>query len=98
MTSIPCRTQQRLVTALLVPLCLLAAAACAPGQSQSGSQEGEAALRVSTWGNDSRLKLTEQAAAAFTAANPDIKVTIENNRLDRLLGQARHDDGGEQCA
>jgi multiple sugar transport system substrate-binding protein len=34
---------------------------------------------VSTWGNDSRLKLTQQAVDAFTAANPDIKVSIENN-------------------
>ena len=36
-------------------------------------------LRVSTWGNDSRLELTEQAVDAFTAANPDIKVTVENS-------------------
>jgi multiple sugar transport system substrate-binding protein len=36
-------------------------------------------LRVSTWGNDSRLKLTQQAVDAFTAANPDIKVTVENS-------------------
>ena len=36
-------------------------------------------LRVSTWGNDSRLKLTQKAVDAFTAANPNVKVTIENN-------------------
>ena len=35
-------------------------------------------LRVSTWGNDSRVRLTQEAVDAFTAANPDIKVTIEN--------------------
>jgi multiple sugar transport system substrate-binding protein len=34
---------------------------------------------VSTWGNDSRLKLTQQAVDAFTKANPDIKVSIENS-------------------
>ena len=39
---------------------------------------GGGTLRVSTWGNDSRVKLTQQAVDAFTAANPDIKVTIEN--------------------
>ena len=50
----------------------------APGQSPSGSEAGPT-LRVSTWGNDSRLKLTQQAVAAFTAANPGIKVTVENN-------------------
>jgi len=69
-----------LLTALLLVVCLLAAAGCAPGQSQrSESDSGEAAtLRVSTWGNDSRVRLTQEAVDAFTAANPDIKVTIEN--------------------
>jgi multiple sugar transport system substrate-binding protein len=70
---------RRLLTALLVPLCLLASAACAPGQSPGGSEGAAATLRLSTWGNDSRLRLTEQAVDAFTAANPDIKVTVENN-------------------
>ena len=87
--------RRRLVTALLVPLCLVASAACAPGQSPSGSEEA-ATLRVSTWGNDSRLKLTQQAVAAFTAANPGVKVSCREQRLERLLGQARHDDGGQQ--
>jgi multiple sugar transport system substrate-binding protein len=67
-----------LITAILVPLCLVASAACAPGQSQGGSG-GTPELRVTTWGNDSRLKLTQQAVDAFTVANPDIKVTVENN-------------------
>jgi multiple sugar transport system substrate-binding protein len=73
--------RRRLLTALLLLVCLFAAAGCAPGQSQrSGSESGGAVtLRVSTWGNDSRLKLTQQAVDAFTAANPDIKVSIENN-------------------
>jgi multiple sugar transport system substrate-binding protein len=70
--------RRRLITAILVPLCLVASAACAPGQSQGGS-EGTPELRVTTWGNDSRLKLTQQAVDAFTAANPDIKVTVENS-------------------
>jgi multiple sugar transport system substrate-binding protein len=47
-------------------------------QSQGGS-EGAPELRVTTWGNDSRLRLTQQAVDAFTAANPDIKVSIENS-------------------
>ena len=69
----------RLITALLLLVCLLAATACAPGQSlRSESDSGGATLRVSTWGNDSRVKLTQEAVDAFTAANPDIKVTIEN--------------------
>jgi multiple sugar transport system substrate-binding protein len=34
---------------------------------------------MSTWGNDSRLKLTQQAVDAFKTANPDIAVTVENS-------------------
>ena len=73
---------RRLRTALLVLLCLLLPVACAPGagRSQPGSDaEGSVTLRVSTWGNDSRIRLTQQAADAFMAANPDIKVSIENS-------------------
>src|SRR4029453_12115964 len=71
----------RLLAALLLLICLFVPVACAPGsQSQNQSQgEGPTTLRVSTWGNASRLQLTQQAADAFTAANPDIKVSIENN-------------------
>ena len=71
----------RLLAALLLLICLFVPVACAPGsQSQNQSQgEGATTLRVSTWGNASRLQLTQQAADAFTAANPDIKVSIENN-------------------
>ena len=71
----------RLFTALLLVVFLIAAAGCAPGQSQRSQSDsgGQVTLRVSTWGNDSRLRLTQQAVDAFTAANPDIKVTIENN-------------------
>jgi multiple sugar transport system substrate-binding protein len=73
--------QRRLLTALLLLPCLLIPAACAPGsQSQSqGQGQGAVTLRFTTWGNDSRLKLTQQAVDGFTAANPDVKVTIENN-------------------
>jgi multiple sugar transport system substrate-binding protein len=75
------RRRRRLLTALLLLVCLLAAAGCAPGQSIESESEsgGPVTLQVSTWGNDSRLKLTQQAVDAFTAANPDIKVTIQNN-------------------
>jgi hypothetical protein len=73
--------RRRLLTALLLLVCLVAAAGCAPGQSQRSESEsgGPVTLRVSTWGNDSRVRLTQNAVDAFTAANPDIKVTIENN-------------------
>jgi multiple sugar transport system substrate-binding protein len=71
----------RLRAGLLILFCLLIPVACAPGtvgQSESDS-DGTVTLRVSTWGNDSRLRLTQEAANAFTAANPDIKVSIENS-------------------
>jgi multiple sugar transport system substrate-binding protein len=70
-----------LLIALLALACLLVPAACAPGQtqrSQGGDSGGAVTLRVTTWGNDSRLKLTQKAIDAFTAANPNVKVTIEN--------------------
>jgi multiple sugar transport system substrate-binding protein len=57
---------------------LLVPAACGSGSGGSKSG-GPVTLRVSTWGNDSRLKLTQKAADAFTAANPNIKVSIENS-------------------
>ena len=71
--------RRRLLTALLLLMCLFVPAACAPGSQSQSQGEGQVTLRVSTWGNDSRLKLTQQAVDAFTAANPDTKVSIENN-------------------
>lgn len=67
---------------LLVPLVALAcllAAACAPGSGNQGSEDGAVTLRVSTWGNDSRLRLTQEAVDAFKAANPGIEVVVENS-------------------
>lgn len=74
-------TRRQAVTALAATGSLAALAACAPGGSSSsggGEGGGGGTLRVSTWGNDSRLQLTQQAVAEFTKANPDIKVTVEN--------------------
>jgi multiple sugar transport system substrate-binding protein len=34
---------------------------------------------MSTWGNDSRLKLTEEAVAAFQQANPGVTVQVQNS-------------------
>lgn len=64
--------RRRLVTSLLLFTCLIV-----PGCG-SGGDGGPVELRVSTWGNDSRLALTQEAVDAFTAANPDIAVTVEN--------------------
>ena len=51
---------------------------------------------MSTWGNDSRLKLTEEAVAAFEQANPGIKVQVENSELssywDKLATQTAAND------
>jgi multiple sugar transport system substrate-binding protein len=70
--------RRRLLIALLPLVCLLAPAACGSGSGQDKSG-GPVTLRVSTWGNDSRLSLTQKAVTAFTAANPNIKVNVENS-------------------
>ena len=64
------------------------------GGGGGGGSDGQVALRMSTWGNDSRLKLTEEAVAAFEQANPGIAVQVENSDWTRLLGQAGHPDCG----
>ena len=69
----------RLLLAPVVALACLLAAACAPGSGNQGSADGAVTLRVSTWGNDSRLQLTQEAVDAFKAANPDIDVVVENS-------------------
>ncbi|WP_114559078.1 ABC transporter substrate-binding protein [Desertihabitans aurantiacus] len=69
------RPVRRALLAAVAALGLLVPAACSGG----GEPEGPVTLRVSTWGNDSRLKLTEQAVDAFEAANPDVTVVVENS-------------------
>jgi multiple sugar transport system substrate-binding protein len=72
--------RRRILTALFLLVCLLVPAACGSGSGKNGSGSGgSVTLRVSTWGNDSRQKLTQKAVDAFTAANPNIKVNIENS-------------------
>ncbi|MEZ0490949.1 ABC transporter substrate-binding protein [Kineococcus sp. TBRC 1896] len=71
-------TRRQAVTALAAAGSLTALTACAPGSS-GGSSSGDGTLRVSTWGNDSRLQLTQQAAAAFQEANPGVTVAVENS-------------------
>jgi multiple sugar transport system substrate-binding protein len=75
---------RRLIRPMTIMVCLvLLAAGCAPGTvgdgSDGGGSDGQVALRMSTWGNDSRLKLTEEAVAAFQQANPGITVQVENS-------------------
>ena len=83
---------------IMVGLVLLATG-CAPGSGGDGGDEGsdgQVALRMSTWGNDSRLKLTEEAVAAFEQANPGITVQVENSEWssywDKLATQTAGDD------
>lgn len=71
---------RRLTRSLIVLVCLaLVAAGCGGGGNDAGSKGGEVTLRMSTWGNDSRLRLTEEAKTAFEQANPGIKVQVENS-------------------
>ena len=73
------RPAYRLLLAPVVALACLLATACAPGSGNQVSPDGAATLRVSTWGNDSRLRLTQEAVDAFKAANPGIDVVVENS-------------------
>ncbi len=74
----PNRRRRRVVAAAATAAAMLLATACAPaGPAQ---EEGPVTLRISTWGNDIRTKITQQAIDAFQAANPDIKVTLENSQ------------------
>ena len=91
---------RRLIRPLTILVGLvLVATGCAPGTVGDGGDEGsdgQVALRMSTWGNDSRLKLTEEAAAAFEQANPGITVQVENSEWtgywDKLATQTAGDD------
>ena len=83
----------RLIRPMTIMVCLvLLAVGCAPGSGGGGGgSDGQVALRMSTWGNDSRLKLTEEAVTAFEQANPGITVQVENAEFgsywDRLATQ-----------
>ena len=70
--------RRRILTALFLLMCLFFPVACGSGGEQSKSGDA-VTLRISTWGNDSRLKLTQKAVEAFTAANPTLKVSVENS-------------------
>ncbi len=65
----------------LIGASLLTAAAglsgCGQGSGSGGGSEGGGEIRFSWWGNPSRQALTQQAIDAFTAQNPDIKVSGE---------------------
>jgi multiple sugar transport system substrate-binding protein len=94
---------RRLIRPMTIMVCLvLLAAGCAPGTvgdgggGGGGGSGGQVALRMSTWGNDSRLKLTEEAVAAFEQANPGITVQVENSEFgsywDKLATQTAAND------
>ena len=93
-------TLRRLIRPMTITVCLvLLAAGCAPGSGGGGGEGGEAgqvALRMSTWGNDSRLKLTEEAVTAFEQANPGTTVQVENSEFssywDKLATQTAGND------
>jgi multiple sugar transport system substrate-binding protein len=88
---------------MTIMVCLvLLAVGCAPGSGGDGGgggeggEGGQVALRMSTWGNDSRLKLTEEAITAFEQANPGITVQVENSEFssywDKLATQTAAND------
>ena len=92
---------RRLIRPITIMACLaLLAVGCAPGSGGGGGggedKSGQVALRMSTWGNDSRLKLTQQAITAFQQANPGVTVQVENNEFgsywDKLATQTAAND------
>src|ERR671911_2023153 len=88
---------RRMIRPMTAIVCLvLLAAGCAPGtggggEGGGGGESGQVALRMSTWGNDSRLKLTEEAVTAFEQANHGTTVQVENSEFgsywDKLATQ-----------
>lgn len=76
-TQRPARRWRRAAAAAATAAVMLLATACSGGAP--AQQTGPVTLRISTWGNDIRTKITTQAIDAFQAANPDIKVVLENS-------------------
>jgi multiple sugar transport system substrate-binding protein len=71
-------------------------AACAPGSqgdsgSQGGGEGGAAELALAWWGNPVRNKNTEDMIAAYTQANPNVKISGQpgefNSYWDKLATQ-----------
>jgi multiple sugar transport system substrate-binding protein len=72
-------------------------AACAPGaggggdQGGGGGEAGAATLALAWWGNPTRNKNTDAMIAAYTKANPDVKITPQpgefNSYWDKLATQ-----------
>jgi multiple sugar transport system substrate-binding protein len=90
---------RRLIRPITIMVFLvLLAVGCAPGSTGGGGEDksGQVALRMSTWGNDSRLKLTQEAITAFQQANPGITVQVENSEFtsywDKLATQTAGND------
>lgn len=69
---------RRVIRPLVMMMCMLLATACGGGGG-SGADGGPVTLRMSWWGNDLRLQLTQQAVKAFEAKNPGITVELENS-------------------
>jgi multiple sugar transport system substrate-binding protein len=72
---------KKAISATTVVAFLFVAAACAPVAEEAEAPEGPVSLRMSTWGNDSRLALTQQAIDAYMVDNPLVTVTIENSEF-----------------
>ena len=69
-----------------------------PGSGNQGSADGAVTLRVSTWGNDSRLRLTQEAVDAFKAANPGIDVVVENSEWTAYWDKLATSHRGQRLA
>lgn len=90
----PGRRWRRAAAAAVTAAAMLLATACS--SAAPAQQTGPVTLRISTWGNDVRTKITQQAIDAFQAANPDILVILENSQWngywDKLATTAAAND------
>lgn len=70
--------------------------ACGGGEAAPQSADGVVELRFSWWGGDKRAQLTQEAIAAFEAANPNIKIKPEygdwSGYWDKLATQVAAND------
>jgi multiple sugar transport system substrate-binding protein len=71
----PVNRRQFLLGGLAAAAATAGLSACGGGSSDAGSADGSADLQFTWWGNDVRNKNTANAVAAYTAANPKVKIS-----------------------
>lgn len=88
-------SRRRLAGVAAATVAVLVTTGCGLGGDNDGGS-GQVSLRFSWWGNNDRAALTQKVIDAFTAANPDIRITGEfadfNAYFDKLATQVAGND------